>query len=172
MFWKWGQGEGTTYEVIFKKLREKNIQYMIIGGVAVNLYGVPRATGDIDLMLAMDKDNLLKFIEVARDVRLAPKAPVRPEELADPIKVKEWRDNKNMKVFSFIHPDNPYITVDIMTENYLPFAETYARKKLLKAWGTEVSVIGFEDLIKLKQISGRDQDLSDIEALKKYGGIK
>ncbi|MBN3032718.1 MAG: hypothetical protein JW873_01340 [Candidatus Saganbacteria bacterium] len=156
-----------TYETIFRKLHDRNIQYLIIGGVAVNLYGVPRATGDIDLMLAMDKENLLSFVAVAKELNLAPKAPVRPEDLADPLKLETWRQEKNMKVFSFADPDNPYITVDIMTENHIPFAEAYRRKQLLSAWGVKVAVIGREDLIKLKQIAGRDQDLADIESLKK-----
>jgi predicted nucleotidyltransferase len=169
MIWKWGKDTGTTYEAIFRKLHEKNIQYLIIGGVAVNLYGVPRATGDIDMMLAMDKENLLRFVAVAKELSLVPKAPVKPEDLADPAKLKQWRETKNMKVFSFISPDNPFITVDIMTENYLSFAEAYAKKSQLSAWGVEVSVVGLEDLMELKRLSGRDQDIADIESLKKRG---
>jgi predicted nucleotidyltransferase len=157
------------YEDIFKALESNRVKYLVIGGVAVNLYGVQRATGDIDLMLAMDKDNLLKFAAISKELGLAPKAPVKAEELADPAKLKAWRDEKNMRVFSFVHPDYSYIMIDIMTDNYISFEEAYKKRNILPAWGIHVSCVSLDDLIKLKEISGREQDLSDIEALRKYG---
>jgi predicted nucleotidyltransferase len=157
------------YEDIFKALESSRVKYLVIGGVAVNLYGVQRATGDIDLMLAMDKDNLLKFAAISKELGLVPKAPVKAEELADPAKLKAWRDEKNMRVFSFVHPDYSYIMIDIMTDNYISFEEAYKKRNILPAWGIHVSCVSLDDLIKLKEISGREQDLSDIEALRKYG---
>ena len=50
------------YEDIFSKMGEKGIKYLLIGGVAVNLHGIQMATGDIDLLLAMDKENC-KFLK-------------------------------------------------------------------------------------------------------------
>ena len=157
------------YEDIFKAMELNQVRYLVIGGVAVNLYGVQRATGDIDLMLAMDKDNVTKFIETSKKLGLIPKAPVKAEELADPAKLKEWREEKNMRVFSFIHPVYSYITIDIMTDNYLSFEEAYKKRNILPAWGIHVSCISLDDLIKLKEISGREQDRADIDALRKYG---
>jgi len=157
------------YEDIFKKLNQKGIKYLVAGGVAVNLYGVQRATGDIDLLLAMDRDNLIKFISLTKDLGLSPKIPVKAEDLADPEKRKSWKADKGMLVFSFIDPQNPYLLIDVLTEEPLPFAEVYGRRKNVTAWGIEVAVVSLEDLIRLKQMAGREQDLADVEALKKYG---
>ncbi|OGC08657.1 hypothetical protein A2230_05915 [candidate division WOR-1 bacterium RIFOXYA2_FULL_36_21] len=157
------------YEDIFREMDEENIKYLLIGGVAVNLHGIPRATGDIDMLIAMEKKNVQKFVEITKKLGLKPKIPVQASDLADSKKLKEWKKEKNMQVFSFIHPDNPYITIDIMTENYISFEQAYKRRKKTKAWGINVSVASIPDLIKLKEISGRTQDLADIEALKKYG---
>jgi predicted nucleotidyltransferase len=157
------------YEDVFKALESGGVKYLVIGGVAVNLYGVQRATGDIDLLLAMDNDNLLKFIAASKKLGLVPKAPVKAEELADPAKLKAWRENKNMRAFSFIHPVHSYIMIDIMTDNYLSFEEAYKKRTILPAWGIQVSCVALDDLIKLKEISGREQDLADINALRKYG---
>ena len=158
-----------SYEDIFHKMHHKNIKYLLIGGVAVNLYGIQRATGDLDIILAMERENILNFVEITKELGLIPKAPVKPEDLADAKKLLEWQRTKNMLVFSFIHPDNPYICIDIITENYIPFDEAYKRKKIVTAWGINISVASIDDLIKLKKIAGRSQDLSDIEALEKYG---
>ncbi|OGC10347.1 hypothetical protein A3J90_05960 [candidate division WOR-1 bacterium RIFOXYC2_FULL_37_10] len=107
------------YEDIFSKMGEKGIKYLLIGGVAVNLHGIQRATGDIDLLLAMDKENILKFVDVTKELGLVPKVPIKAETIADAQKLKQLREEKNMQVFSFMHPDSPYICIDIMTENYI-----------------------------------------------------
>jgi len=168
MIWKWKKGEELFYEDIFKKLQEKKVRYLTIGGVAVNLYNIQRTTGDVDLMLDMEKENVLKFVSVMEELGLKPKVPVNPKDLANPKKVKEWQKEKNMKVFSFIHCENPYILIDIMTSNLLKFDDSYKNRKIKKGWGINISVISKKDLIKLKRIAGRAQDLSDIEALNKF----
>ena len=97
-----------------------------------------------------------------------PKVPADPMGLADPRTIREWQKKKNMKVFSFVHPDYPYVVVDIMTEAYLNFDEAYRRrKKITSYWGAEVAVASMGDLITLKKIAGREQDLSDIAALRR-----
>jgi len=40
------QNRQLFYEDIFKALESNQVKYLVIGGVAVNLYGVQRATGD------------------------------------------------------------------------------------------------------------------------------
>jgi len=39
------------YLQLFKKLSEEQVRYLICGGLAVNIYGIPRMTADIDLLL-------------------------------------------------------------------------------------------------------------------------
>ena len=46
------------YEKIFRACQKRRIQYLVVGGVAVNLHGYPRATGYLDLMLAFNQTNL------------------------------------------------------------------------------------------------------------------
>jgi len=168
MKWKWKKGEHLYYEGLFRKLQEDKVKYLLIGGVAVNLWGIERATKDIDLALAMDKDNILRFVKSVKELGFTPKVPVEPEELADPQKRKEWQEEKNMLVFSFQHLENPYILIDIMVNNPLAFDQMYARKVEIDSRGIKLPVAAVDDIIKLKEIAGREQDLSDIEALKRF----
>jgi len=168
MAWKWKKGEHLYYEDIFRKLQEKNIRYLLIGGVAVNLWGIERATGDIDIAIAMDTDNILKFVEAVKELGFIPKAPVKPEEFADPKKRKEWQEEKNMKVFSFQHPDNPFVLIDVMTNNPFDFEAMYKHRVTMESKGVRLSVVAVDDLIRLKEIAGREQDICDIETLRKY----
>jgi hypothetical protein len=41
---------------------------MVAGGVAVNLYGIERATVDIDIILQLDKKNLLRFVDAEKSL--------------------------------------------------------------------------------------------------------
>lgn len=172
MIWKWHKVKKLEYEDIFVRLNKDDIRYLLIGGVAVILYGVPRATGDVDLMLLMTPQNILRFVKIMNDLGYKPKVPVNPEELADPNKRKEWQEQKNMKVFSFQNPDDPFMVVDIMINNPIDFDNAYKRRSIIHKWETDISVVPKEDLIKLKEIAGRDQDLSDIALLKRGDELK
>ncbi len=49
------------YLELFKRLSQQKIRYLICGGLAVNIYGIPRMTADIDLLLDFTDDNIEKF---------------------------------------------------------------------------------------------------------------
>ena len=46
---------------IFDILNQYNVKYLVCGGLAVNIYGIPRMTADIDLLLDFDETNVLNF---------------------------------------------------------------------------------------------------------------
>lgn len=48
------------FQRIFHELNELMIDYLVIGGLAVNFYGIPRLTYDIDLMILLEPDNIKK----------------------------------------------------------------------------------------------------------------
>ena len=53
------QVDSMLYEKIFRELAQRKIKYMVIGGIAVNIHGYSRATGDLDIMLSFEDDNLI-----------------------------------------------------------------------------------------------------------------
>ena len=52
---------------LLETLSEARVDYVLVGGLAVQLHGYMRSTFDIDLVLAMNDENLCRFIEVAKD---------------------------------------------------------------------------------------------------------
>jgi len=159
------------YEEVFEKLNIKNIRYLIVGGIAVNLYGIPRTTMDLDLMVDLSKNNLLSFINAMNDLGYEPKAPVGTDELIDAEKRKSWQEKKNMIVFSFIVPEKPYKQIDFFLNNPINFEKAFKSKEIIKTGGPKLPLISLKDLIELKRISGRRQDLADIESLQKIEEI-
>ena len=76
------------FKTLFSSLNRASIKYMVAGGIAVNLYGIERATADVDIVLELEKGNLLKFINVAEKLVLRPKIPVKLKDFIDPEKRK------------------------------------------------------------------------------------
>lgn len=159
------------YQEIIQGLNDASIRYLVVGGVAVNLYGVPRMTYDLDLMISLDEKNVLSTIDVMKKLGLAPRLPVRAEEFAQEGVRRVWKEQKNMLVFSFARPGREFQTVDFFIENPLDFEECYARRNELQWENQTVFTISLEDLIKLKRQSGRKQDQADIESLEQLRRI-
>jgi len=47
---------------IFEALERKDVEYALVGGVAVIFHGLPRATEDIDIFIRMDPINVTRFL--------------------------------------------------------------------------------------------------------------
>jgi hypothetical protein len=47
----------TEFAIIWEKLHSNNVKYLIIGGLAVNIYGYTRNTGDIDILIEDSLEN-------------------------------------------------------------------------------------------------------------------
>lgn len=151
---------------LLKAVEKAGIQYLVVGGMAVNFHGIIRPTKDIDFIVYLETNNLLKFCKLMTDLGYRPKAPVKAEDFADPEKRRDWIKNKNMIVFCFYHQDDLMNVIDVFVEHPLPFEEIYARRTLVPLGEVNISVIGIPDLIKLKEKAGRMQDLADIRALR------
>ncbi len=151
---------------LFASLNEAGVEYLVAGGVAVNLYGIQRSTGDVDIVLGLDEGNVRKFLAVAGRLGLKPTAPVGVEEFADREKRAMWVLEKGMKVFSLSHGRKPFFQVDVLVEEPFPFVEVYSRRKKFEAEGVEIPVVPIADLISMKEATGRPQDEADVFYLK------
>ena len=160
------------YKKILLKLEENGVKYLVIGGIALNLYGHPRVTKDLDLMISFEKENMDKFIEIIKSFKLKPRVSVEIEELADKNKREHWKQERNMKVFSFHNPENDLEVVDIMIQDYINFDEAYKKAEKVSDGSLTVSLISIDDLIKLKEIANRPNDRADIEVLKKLKELR
>ena len=155
------------YNEVLKEFCDQKIKYLVVGGLAVNLHGVPRLTYDLDVVVSLDEKNLLKICEVMERLDFKPRLPVGVLDLADPEKLKMWINEKNMKAFSFIHKKDAFKVFDIVIDHPLDFKKAYkARYKCKTSSSIQIPVVSMEDLILMKKISGREKDESDIQMLK------
>lgn len=153
------------FERILAELNKAKIRYLLIGGVAVNLHGFPRATGDLDIMISLDSFNVRKFVNLIKRLHWKPRVPVALDAFADAETRKKWIKDKGMKVFSVYNPDKPIEHIDVMVEDYIDYQKAYRRRKIISAGRMKVPVASINDLIRLKRIAGRERDEIDIRAL-------
>ena len=155
------------YFEILEGLYKSKVRYLIAGGLSVNLYGVPRVTQDIDIVIAMDRENVLKITSLLKELGYVPRLPVSPDDLANPDKVKDWIENKNLKAFSFYHKNENYKVLDIVLVHPLDFEKSFKNRTVKRAKDIDIYLASIDDVVKMKEFSGRPQDLSDIEMLNK-----
>ena len=152
---------------MFKKLNDNKIRYIVAGGLAVNLHGIPRLTYDVDLLVDMEEENLKRLLKLLKSLGFKPKVPVNISDFADPEKRNDWIKNKNMKAFCLVNEKFEIRELDIIINT--PVSYESAEKSIVykKLYDIEIPTVGLNELIKMKKNTGRLQDESDIKHLKR-----
>jgi hypothetical protein len=156
----------TSFLALFAALNRKKVKYLVAGGWAVNLYGIERATGDLDLVVYLEQHNLDKFVAVMKEVAFKPKAPVSLDDFTLEEKREEWIRDKGMMVFSFFDPKNPYFSLDVFIDVPFDFQKVYPERARIKTGTTFIPVVPIRTLIEMKEKAGRPQDIADVYYLK------
>ena len=157
---------------LFRELGNAGVSYVLCGGLAIILHGIHRFTADIDLAVALEPDNLQRFIAVVTRLGYRPRAPVPASDLLDPENRRRWQTEKHAFVFTFIDPALPYRQIDVFLEDQLPFATLQAQSIVEHGEGYAVRVASLEHLLAMKQKIQplRPQDALDIEMLERKLG--
>lgn len=150
-----------------KALNESSVEYLVVGGLAVNAWNFVRPTKDVDLVIRLRQDNLERALSALTKIGYRPFQPVTAQEMADPETRRIWRETKGMlvlKMWSDAHRDTP---LDVFIEEPFDFNREYARAKPHElAAGLEVRVVTLGTLLKMKEQAGRPHDLEDIRMLR------
>ena len=146
---------------IFETLDRHGVDYLTIGAWAVIAHGYVRATADIDFVARLDKANMHRLAAALSELN-ARLRDVDAEKLdIDP------KDPKLLANGASFTMDTDAGPIDSL--NDVPGADTYdemrSRARQVNAAGVTVWVVGYEDLIRMKAASGREQDLLDIHQL-------
>ncbi len=157
---------------ILQDLTDAEVDYVLVGGLAVALHGYQRVTLDVDVVLAMTADNLRRFIDKAKTRGLSPVIPVPVEALANPELIDQWRREKGMLAFALRGPDLMSSVIDVLVSSPVPF-ELMRRDAVIVPIGKlKVPVASIEHLITMKTGTGRSKDAIDIDELKKIQAEK
>ena len=154
------------FQTIFKELNKLGIDYLVVGGLAVNFHGVPRMTYDIDLMVLLEPENILKLVTKLTQWGYRPKIPVDPKDLADETKRNSWIHEKGMKALIFNSETLPIGEIDLVIDSPIPYEELKDRAIRVELQDEKIPTVSIHDLIELELRAGRKQDLADVEHLR------
>jgi hypothetical protein len=132
---------------------EEKVDYLLVGGQAVALHGVPRFTKDADLWLRDTSENLER-VKRALDSFGAPAGTLRA--------LDEARD------LDVVWMGHPPARIDLMKQ--VPggdFEAAYRARATFEVAGVKVACVSKADLIAQKRASGRPQDLVDADQLER-----
>jgi len=155
------------YIGIFKEFNRRKIRYIVVGGLAVNLWGIPRITYDIDLLLDLEENNLKKFLNLMKKWGFKPKVPVDIMDFANKEKREGWIKNKNMKAFRLYKPEWPLSEIDILVDSPIDYNKAVKNLHYIRTANLSIPLISINDLIRMKSNTGRKQDEADIRYLRK-----
>ncbi|MFH2003966.1 MAG: hypothetical protein ABIK27_04375 [Bacteroidota bacterium] len=139
------------FKDFLKLLTSHEVEYLLVGGYAVGYHGYPRATGDMDIWIAISEDNAEKVAAVIRDFGM-------PE--------KEVSKKLFLEKSKIIRMGFPPVRIEIITgASGVDFSECYSRREVLTIDGIPINFISLQDLKTNKSACGRYKDLEDLEHL-------
>ena len=135
---------------VFKSFQQHEVRYVVIGGIAAVLYGVPRATFDLDILIEATPENTQRLLDALIDAGMGTARLTNVDDILA----------NDITIFK----DRVRIDVQISTPG-LQFETAWERKQNMKYQGQTFYVVSLDDLIRSKRAAGRDIDLEDVRLL-------
>jgi hypothetical protein len=160
--------EVRSVEAIITALNTANVQYLVVGGLAVVVHGYERFTRDVDLVIGLEPENIMRGLRALMAIGYQMAIPVSPEEFADKGLRETWRNEKRMFVLRLWSDDHRRTPIDVFVYEPFDFAREFSAAKHETICGDVVApVVSYPALLAMKAEAGRERDLLDIAALKK-----
>ena len=139
------------FKEFLRLLNAHEVEYLLIGGYAVNYYGYPRATADMDIWIAIHPTNADRVVAALRNFGF---------DLPDLSPELFLRNGQIIRL------GVPPIRIEISTTiSGVDFGECYAQRVQDTLDGVPVALISLDQLKRNKKAAGRHQDLADLEHL-------
>lgn len=135
---------------VFESFERRDVRYLVIGGVAAVIYGVPRATFDLDILIEPTRENARALLDALLDAGLATAVMTTPQDVCE----------NEITIFQ----DRVRIDVQSRTPG-IQFDDAWGRRVAMEYGERRFWVVSKEDLIASKRAAGRPVDLEDVRVL-------
>lgn len=152
----------SSFEAIVGALNEAGVRYLVVGGIAVNAHGYLRVTNYVDIVIRLERGDIVAAFTSLAAIGYLPSVPVTAEEFADPALRESWRREKGMlvlKMWSDAHRETP---LDVV---YHPFDFDLEYGRAMVSDDPVARFASIPALIAMKQQAGRATDLIDVAKL-------
>jgi len=144
----------STLDLLVALLEDMSVQYVIVGGLAIRAYSIPRATEDLDFTLAMGREHLPGLYEALEKQDYAVPEPYR----------SGWVDQvKGLNLVKLKrYVGGRGIDVDLFLADSSFQKEILRRRRMADVEGRNLWIASPEDMVLLKVLAGRPRDLLDV----------
>ena len=131
-------------QIIFASLQKHKVKYLVIGGIASVLYGVPRATFNLDILIDVNRSNTRRLLDAFHEAGLGKASLTPPDDVL----------SHEMTIFR----DRVRIDLQIKTLG-LVFSDAWKRREIMEFNGQKFWVVSKDALIISTRAAGRTIDL-------------
>ena len=135
---------------ILLSLKNFEVRYLVVGAWALGAYGLPRATGDLDIFIEKSVSNSRKMVMALEHFGVPP-GELDRDFFARDVLFRMGVPPLQLEVFTMI--------------SGVSFEAAYQNRESLKFDNLEVPCISLRDLLKNKRASGRAKDQLDVEII-------
>jgi len=135
---------------VFRSFQQHEVKYVVIGGIAAVIHGVPRATFDLDILVEATPENIQPLLDALLDAGIGTASLTNVDEIL----------SNEITIFK----DRVRIDVQTSTPG-LSFQDAWKRRKTMEYQGQVFYVVSLDDLISSKRATGREVDLEDVRLL-------
>jgi predicted nucleotidyltransferase len=144
---------------ILKDLNSAEVEYVLVGGIAMIRHGVVRATRDIDAVFEPSDQNVNRIRGLIDRWQAT-----RPD--GSPVDLDQVKSDRT------VHLSTPHGDLDLLSEKIagIPFARLRERADVKQVDGAPAAICSLADLVALKRAAGRERDLADLSDLEAAHG--
>jgi len=135
---------------VFRCFQQNEVKYVVIGGIASVLHGIPRATFDLDILIEATNENARRLLTALESAGFGTATMTNTEDVLA----------NEITVFN----DRVRLDVQIRTPG-VSFQDAWNRRKTITYKGQKFFILSKEDLISSKRACGRDVDMEDVRLL-------
>jgi len=136
---------------VFACFQKHDVRYLVIGGVAAVLYGVPRATFDLDILIEATRENAQRLLDALLEAKFGTAALTTADEVVA----------HEITVFK----DRVRIDVQTRTPGIPSFDDAWRARETMEHGGQAFHVVSRDHLIASRRAAGRPVDLEDARLL-------
>jgi hypothetical protein len=142
-------------------LGEHRVDYVVVGGVAVQAHGHIRGTQDLDIVLNPELANLSRLGEALAELGARLHGAARSVDITDPQVLRR----SGLVPLLTTHGRLDLLNIESTAGTAAAYGPLRGRALEVDLGGTQVPVAALDDLIRMKRVAGRDVDRADIRAL-------
>jgi predicted nucleotidyltransferase len=148
------------FDELLRRLVDADVRFVLVGGLAVNAWGVIRGTKDLDIVADSDPANLARLAEVA-------------ESVGGQVQGRETFASTRFGIAALLEQgervriETTLGLLDVVQglPNVPPYEELHRHAEATEVLGEKVDVCSLQDLRAMKEAAGRTRDLADLEDL-------